>query len=661
MDELKKVIREYMISQADSQLTLEDLEKVPTKLAEIWNTTAIDATEDPGSFWKFLDSTIGKGSRAYRDWVSDQPINQQSIAPKLAGQMMGILTDPLEKHVGGEDVSVGDLALAGLSTAPYAGPVARAGTAVAKPVLGSGVMSGAKVLQKARPESQIVNPVAEWVGPHRLNVGEWARRQIINRRTEGPAGSPTLKGRGLQDWYSHPFAKIGHVWDMAKSAVKHRKDRAIIPQYVKDEMAQLEKAGIIDKTMADLWQANPAYVQSIMEKFLPRDPRTLKLRSILGDSIFPREAYTTIREISRDGSVIKNLLDDVTDMPPEMFSTHVSPHIARELKLGGHNVHISTKPIHIDSPVVFKINSDGYYVGAKGSPKLFNLESANYFTAGPNQGTKSFRTRGVFAWRGKLPVVNEVKNLVEGGMKSKDEIISSLMSKNKDLIKSFNKATKEWKSRKPDIPGGRSSAYEYAMWRASRPKKRLYNRKDLEKNIFDDGQNISVSQHVLTTDTLLATMPVRMIINKRNPLEGGYVYWDQMRQGLGKKWADWILDIGSDTNRLFIDIQPFTTATKFAVAGGARRQVQKGFVEEAAQAGAGVTTRKRVSATAVDRGRYPGHQVVEGTRRVDPKSKKGVEQVQVEEHILPPDPRWELLKRKIHLPPMYRLRQQGVI
>ncbi len=391
-----------MLAQAGPQFTLEDLEKVPGELAEIWNTTAIDATEDPGSFWKFLDATIGKGSRAYRDWVSDQPISQQSIAPKLAGQMMGILTDPLEKYVEGEDVSVGDLALAGLSTAPYAGPVARAGAAVATPIAGSTVMGGAKVAQKVLPEKDIVNPAAEFVGENRLNVGNLARPQLINRRTEGPAGSPTLKGRGLQDWYTHQFAKLGHVWDMARTAIKHRKDRAIIPQYVKDEMAQLEKAGIIDKTTADLWQANPAYVQSIMEKFLPRDPRTLKLRSILGDSIFPREAHTTIREISRDGGVIQNLLDDVTDMPREMFSTHVSPHIARELKLGGHNVHISTKPIHIDSPVVFKINNDGYYVGAKGSPKVYNLESANYFTAGPNQGTKSFRTRGVFAWKGRL-------------------------------------------------------------------------------------------------------------------------------------------------------------------------------------------------------------------------------------------------------------------
>jgi len=645
-----------MIAKAGPQFTLEDLEKVPGELAEIWNTTAIDATEDPGSFWKFLDATIGKGSRAYRDWVSDQPITQQSIVPKLAGQMMGLLTDPLEKHVGGEDVSVGDLALAGLSTAPYAGPVARAGVAVAKPIAGSTAIGVTKLAQKAVPERDIINPVAEFVGEDRLNVGNLARMQLINRRTGEFAPSPTLKGKGLKDWYSHQFAKFGHVMDMAKTAIKHRKDRAIIPQYVKDEMAQLEKAGIVDKTMADLWQANPAYVQSIMEKFLPRDPRTIKLRAILGDSIFPREAYTTIREISKEGSVIKNLLDDVTDMPPEMFSTHVSPHIARELKLGGHNVHISTKPIHIDSPVVFKINSDGYYAGgARGSRNIYNLEDANYFTG------SGFKTRGVFAWRGKLPVVNEVKRLVEGGVKSKDEIISSIMSKNTDLIKSFNKATKEWKSRKPDIPGGRSSAYEYAMWRASRPKKRLYNKKDLEKNIFDDGQNISVSQHVLTTDTLLATMPVRMIINKHNPLEGGYVYWDQMRQGLGKKWADWALDIGSDTNRLFIDMQPFTTATKFAVAGGARRQVQKGFVEEAAQAGAGVTARKRVSATAVERGRYPGHEVVPGTRRVDPKSKRGVEQVQVEEHILPPDPRWELHKKNIHLPPMYRLRQQGII
>ena len=46
-----------------------------------------------------------------------------------------------------------------------------------------------------------------------------------------------------------------------------------------------------------------------------------------------------------------------------------------------------------------------------------------------------------------------------------------------------------------------------------------------------------------------------MIINKRNPLEGGYVYWDQMKQGTGKKFIDWILDIGSDINRLFISIE----------------------------------------------------------------------------------------------------------
>ena len=639
----------------------EEMEKVPSELAEIWNTTAIDATEDPGSFWKFLDSTIGKGSRAYRDWVSDQPMTQQSIAPKLAGQMMGILTDPLEKHVEGEDVSVGDLALAGLSTAPYAGPVARAGAAVAKPIAGSTVMGGAKVVQKALPEKDIVNPAAEFVGENRLNVGNLARSQIINRRTQEKYGSPTLKGKGLRDWYSHQFAKLGHGLDMARTAIKNRKDRAVIPQHIKDEMAQLEKAGITNEGFSDLWQANPAYVQSIMEKFHPRNPITLKLREILGDSIFPRETYTTIREISRDGGVIKNLLDDVTDMPSEMFSSHVSPHIAKELDLAGHNVHISTKPIHIGSPVSFKINSDGYYVGAKGSPGVYNLESANYFRSGPNQGQKSFETRGIFAWKGRLPVVNEVKRLVEGGVKSKDEIISSIMSKNMDLIKSFNKATKEWNSRKPDIPGGRSSAYEYAMWRASRPKKRLYNRDELEKNIFDDGQNISVSQHVLTTDTLLATMPVRMIINKHNPLEGAYVFWDQMKQGTGKKAIDWALDIGSDTNRLFLDIHPFHTSTKFAKTGGAMRQVEKGFVEEAAQAGAGLTERSYKSSTAVGKGNYPQHTIVPGTERVKAGSKRGVKEVQIEENILPPDPRWHLLKRKIHLPPMHRLRKHGII
>jgi len=445
---------------------------------------------------------------------------------------------------------------------------------------------------------------------------------------------------------------------MIKDAMKGRKDTAIIPDNVKREMDRLEEAGIIDDMTADLWQANPAYVQSVMEKFFPRDPRTLKLRAILGDSIFPRETYTTIREIIRDGNVVKNLLDDVTDMPSEMFSSHVSPHIAKELDLAGHNVHISTKPFHIGSQPPYKIPQDGYIVGdvKKAHGRAYHLGEANYFV-----GDKGFRTRGVFSWRGRLPVLTEVKNLVEGGVKSKDEIISSIMSKNMDLIKSFNKATKEWKARRPIQSSGRSSMYEYAMWRSSRPKKRLYNRDELEKNIFDDGQNISVSQHFLTSDTLLATMPVRMIINKRNPLEGGYVYWDQMKQGTGKKFIDWILDIGSDINRLFIDIQPFATAKNFAKTRGAMRQVEKGFVEEAAQAGAGITERSYKSSAAVGKGKYPRHSVVPGTKRVRIGSKRGVKEVQMEENILPPDPRWHLPKRNIHLPPMHRLRKYGII
>jgi len=649
MDTLKKAIREYMIQMGQGTLghafSSEEMEKVPSELAEIWNTTAIDATEDPGSFWKFLDNTIGKGSRAYRDWVSDQPISLGTITPKLAGQMMGILTDPIEKHVGGEDVSVGDLTLAGLSVAPGVGPVARAGYAATRPIAGSAIIGGAKVLQKARPESKVVDAAAEFVGPHRLNVGNLARPQLINRRIEG-----------LPDWYSHWGAKIPHLRSMIKDAMKGRKDTAIIPDNVKREMDRLEEAGIIDNMTADLWQANPAYVQSVMEKFFPRDPRTLKLRAILGDSIFPREAYTTIREISRDGNVVKNLLDDVTDMPSEMFSSHVSPHIAKELDLAGHNVHISTKPFHIGSQPPYKIPQDGYMVGdvKKAHGLAYHLDRANYFVG------EGFRTRGVFSWRGRLPVLPEVKNLVESGVKSKDEIISSIMSKNMDLIKSFNKATKEWKARRPNLSGGRSSMYEYAMWRASRPKKRLYNRDELEKNIFDDGQNISVSQHFLTSDTLLATMPVRMIINKRNPLEGGYVYWDQMKQGTGQKWADWALDIGSDTNRLFIDIQPFTTAKNFSKPGGVRRQVQKGFEKEAEEAGAGITDRVYKSSAAVRRGKYPRHSVIPGTERVRIGSKRGVKEVQLEETILPPDPRWQLPKRSIHLPPMHRLRKHGI-
>ena len=59
-----------------------------------------------------------------------------------------------------------------------------------------------------------------------------------------------------------------------------------------------------------------------------------------------------------------------------------------------------------------------------------------------------------------------------------------------------------------------------------------------------------MNQGVRTQDSLLATIQARYIINKLDPEKGLQVLTDQMKQGAGNKYLDFVLDIGSDTNRI---------------------------------------------------------------------------------------------------------------
>jgi len=99
------------------------------------------------------------------------------------------------------------------------------------------------------------------------------------------------------------------------------------------------------------------------------------------------------------------------------------------------------------------------------------------------------------------------------------------------------------------------------------------SRKQLEQFMVVDDKFISMRQSVRTDDTLLATIAVRGVYDKRalmaqrmndtpggrySPSEGFYVLTDQMKQGSGVPILEHILDVGSDTNKLYIDIRPLT-------------------------------------------------------------------------------------------------------
>ena len=87
-------------------------------------------------------------------------------------------------------------------------------------------------------------------------------------------------------------------------------------------------------------------------------------------------------------------------------------------------------------------------------------------------------------------------------------------------------------------------------------------------------------QSVRTDDTLLATIAVRGVYDKQalmiqkmnapiglnkkgeplrySPSEGFYLLTDQMKQGSGVPILEHILDIGSDTNKVYMDVRPLT-------------------------------------------------------------------------------------------------------
>ena len=104
---------------------------------------------------------------------------------------------------------------------------------------------------------------------------------------------------------------------------------------------------------------------------------------------------------------------------------------------------------------------------------------------------------------------------------------------------------------------------------------------ELERFLVVDDKYISMRQSVRTDDTLLATMPIRGVYDKQalmaqrmnapigvnkkgdplrySPSEGFYILTDQMKQGSGVPILEHILDIGSDTNKVYMDIRPLSS------------------------------------------------------------------------------------------------------
>jgi len=274
------------------------------------------------------------------------------------------------------------------------------------------------------------------------------------------------------------------------------------------------------------YHAQVAYNVSVLEKFKPGDPRIARLQEGgLDRYIFPQHKQTTVEGLKQNPKIIQDLVGKNLDK--ELIKKHISPKIVSDMGLKGTKVHISTKPFFTGN-IAHQIGSfspapTGLAKGIQGllgrtivfdgrAIKLTNTKHANYIN--------------------KLRSV--VNDFADANKKRADRGLPPQELTKDAVIQSFK---------------------DYNVKYKNLPKKQLFDIQYLKKNIVDDGEFISISQQILTNDTLLATMPVRFIVNKRNPSKGYFIMYDQMKQGSGMPLVESGLDVGSDINRIFIDVQ----------------------------------------------------------------------------------------------------------
>ena len=248
--------------------------------------------------------------------------------------------------------------------------------------------------------------------------------------------------------------------------------------------------------------AQLAYNVSMLEKFNPGDPRIARLASgEMGKYLMPRTADTTLFQVANDPSIVKRLLGEAID--DSAIKNHIAPYIGVDNALKGDKISLSTKPFFMDGPYNDFVNSARKNVSGAGAGKGYLPELENVITHMAIDGQP-------------LTKVNIIENMLK-------------------------------------IPG--------------------MSRKQLEQFMVVDDKFISMRQSVRTDDTLLATIAVRGVYDKQalmaqrmndtpggrySPSEGFYVLTDQMKQGSGVPVLEHILDIGSDTNKVYMDIRPLT-------------------------------------------------------------------------------------------------------
>lgn len=366
----------------------------------------------------------------------------------------------------------------------------------------------------------------------------------------------------------------------------------------------------VRKMAENQYHAQLAYNRSVLEKYKPGDPRIERLISgELDKYLTPKHVIMTRNQFNTKApQAIQEIIGGQID--EGILKRHVGNQMIEDMNLKSDNIHLSTKPFFFLSAKNALVRTASsvdettgiagpYKGGATGIPGGF-LKSI--VRDGKLKAKISKKTHGDYT--GQLQKFLRAR---AGMPTTKKDVLDHFKVENKRMdIAMKDKieiADRDLRAREAKMDP--SIRYSPARWTKAHKKafdktKSLRDRKNqaqydlayVRKNLVDDGEYMSITQQALTDDTLLATIPIRMIVNKNNPELGYYVLYDQMKQGSGIPIIEAALDAGSDMDRIYIDIQPLKAgvgagervsmqtdvATKPEIPG--RREAGKGTVEE---------------------------------------------------------------------------------
>jgi len=357
-----------------------------------------------------------------------------------------------------------------------------------------------------------------WLRAHYgITANVYKELERLGRVMDSAKEQAKLKGGMSRRFVDEEGKKIAHEDAFYARGGTPEKQANLLEGY--GDAKQFKSVQSVLDDASNQYHAQIAYNVSVLEKFKPGDPRIARLQEGgLDRYIYPKHKQTTIGGLGKDPTIIQDLLGKNLD--ENLIRNHISPKIASDMNLKGDKVHISTKPFFTGSMV--------HQVGGFNPPAATGL-AKSMLTLGRTlvRDGKSIKLTA----NKHAPYIDRLRTIVNQSLAAnravtKDSVIQS--------FKNFNDT----------------------LTQQGIPKKNLFDIQYLKKNIVDDGEFISISQNILTNDTLLATMPVRFIINKKNPSEGYFIMYDQMKQGSGMPGVESVLDLGSDVNRIFIDVQP---------------------------------------------------------------------------------------------------------